>query len=152
MVDSVAMKLISFIAACTVCFILGTFVPMRQTHAQTTAPARTYFQISFMKSKPGQDAVKMERELWKPIHLDRMNKGQINSWTVMEPMFSGPHPYDYLTVETSNSPNTYTNTDYGELLTKAWGKDKMESNSARTFNARDMVGNELWVSVEGVSK
>jgi hypothetical protein len=146
------MKTFGFVAACTVCFILGTFVPMRQTHAQTTAPARTYFQISFMKSKPGQDAIKMERELWKPIHLDRISKGDISSWTVMEPVFSGAHPYDYLTLEVSNNVNTYTNTNYGELLTKAWGKDKMEANSARTFNARDMIGNELWVSVEGASK
>jgi hypothetical protein len=146
------MKHLSFIAACALSFICGTLVPLTRTHAQTNAPARTYYQISFMKTKPGQNALKMERELWKPIHTDRMKNGQINSWTVMEPMYAGPHPYDYITVETSNSVDAFTHTDYDELMTKAWGKDKLESGYAQTTNARDMVGDEIWVATESISK
>jgi hypothetical protein len=146
------MKRFSFIAACVLSFALGTIVPIMNTHAQSSAPSQTFYQISFMKTKPGQDALKMERELWKPIHTDRVNNGQINSWTVMEPVYAGPHPYDYITVESANTIDALTHTDYNQIMTKAWGKEKLESGTAQTIAARDMVGNEMWVAVENVSK
>jgi len=146
------MKHLSFIAACALSFVFGTFVPLTHSHAQTSAPTRTFYQISFMKTKLGQDALKMERELWKPIHTNLINSGQINSWTVMQPVYGGPHPYDYITVETSNSLDAFSHMDYEQLMTKAWGKEKLESGSAQTMNARDMIGNEIWVGVEGISK
>ncbi len=146
------MKQFSFTAACALCFALGTIVPVVITHAQSNAPARTFYQISFMKTRPGQDAFKMERELWKPIHVDRVNTGQINSWTVMQPIYSGPHPYDYITVETANTMNAFTGTDYEQVMTRAWGKERLESGMAKTEAARDMIGNEVWVAVDNVSK
>jgi len=146
------MKRLSFIAACALSFLFGTLVPLTKTHAQSSAPTQTYYQISFMKTKPGQDALKMERELWKPIHADRVNTGQINSWTIMQPVYAGPHPYDYITVETANSMDNFTHTDYEQIMTKGWGKEKLESGEARTMAARDLVGNEVWVEVESVSK
>ena len=84
------MKHFGFIAGCALSFVLGTIVPVTKTHAQSSAATQTFYQISFMKTKPGQDALKMERELWKPIHTDRVNTGQINSWTVMQPIYGGP--------------------------------------------------------------
>lgn len=146
------MKRLSFIAACALSFLLGTIVPITNTRAQSSLSSPTFYLIGFMKTKPGQDALKMERELWKPIHTDRVNSGQINSWTVMQPIFAGPHPYDYVTVETANSIDALTHTDYNQLMTKAWGKEKLESGTAQTLAARDLVGNEMWVAVEGVSK
>ena len=94
----------------------------------------------------------MENELWKPIHTDRIKNGQINSWAVMQPVFAGAHPYDYITVESFNSLDTLVKTDYGHLMTKAWGEDKLESGQTRTMNARDMLGNEIWEVVESASK
>jgi hypothetical protein len=146
------MKRLTFIAGCALSFLLGTIVPLTKSHAQSSAATQTFYQISFMKTKPGQDALKMERELWKPIHTDRVNTGQINSWTVMQPIYAGPHPYDYITVETAPSIDAFTHTDYNQIMTKAWGKEKLESGNAQTMAARDFVGNEVWVAVENVSK
>ena len=146
------MKRFAFAAACVLCFLLGTIVPISHTHAQSSAPAQTFYQISFMKMKPGQDAFKMERDLWKPIHTDRVNSGQINSWTIMQPVYAGPHPYDYITVETASSMDAFTHTDYNQIMTKSWGKEKLESGMTQTVAARDMLGNEMWVAVDGVSK
>jgi hypothetical protein len=146
------MKRATFIAGCALSFLLGTIVPLTKTHAQSSAATQTFYQISFMKAKAGQDALKMERELWKPIHTDRVNTGQINSWTVMQPIYAGPHPYDYITVEAANTIDAFTHTDYNQIMTKTWGKEKLESGTAQTMAARDMVGNEMWVAVETVSK
>lgn len=136
------------------CFLLGALVPLNRTHAQTDAPKQIYYMISFMKTKPGQDPIKMEHDLWKPIQADRVADGAIDSWTIMQPLFFGPHPYDYLTVETSTSMEKLTSTNYVPAMEKAWGTDKSKykANFDRTMNARDQVGNELWVSVDGVSR
>ena len=55
------MKLLGSIVACVLAFVLGTLTPIRDTHAQTTAPTSTFYQIAFMKSQPGQDWRKLER-------------------------------------------------------------------------------------------
>jgi hypothetical protein len=77
---------------------------------------------------------------------------QINSWTVMQPVFAGAHAYDYITVEGFNSLDAFVKTDYGDMLAKLWGKDKFQSNFTQIMNARDMLGNEIWEVVESVSK
>ena len=148
------LKQLKFIVGCALCFVLGAFVPLRRIHAQTDAPKQSYYMISFMKTKPGQDPIKMEQDLWKPIQASRVADGTIDSWTIMQPLFFGPHPYDYLTVETSTSMEKLTSTNYVSAMKKAWGteKSKYNANFERTMNARDQVGNELWVSVDGVSR
>ncbi len=146
------MKRFRFIAGCCLSFALGTVVPVFHTQAQSSASPETYYEISFMKTKTGQDALKMERELWKPIQTDRVNTGQIKSWSTMQPIFSGPHPYDYMTVQTANSLDAFAHVDYRHLLTKVWGKEKVQSAMAQTDAARDMMGDEVWVVVDSVSK
>ncbi len=147
------MKHLKIIMACGFCFLLGALVPTKLIHAQTDKPPETYYLLSFMKTRPGQNALKMERELWKPIQRERVDKGETDSWTVIEPMFSGPHLYDYMTVETASSLDKLAHEDYGPAITKVWGTgEKSRSNAARTDSARDLLGSEIWVAVEGVSK
>jgi hypothetical protein len=147
------MKHVGYVIACIVAFSLGTLVPVRDTHAQTDAPNNTtYYSISFNKSKPGQDWRKMEHDLWKPIEQERINSGHLNSWTVMEPVFAGPHPYDYITVESSNNLDDITKADYEKVFTKVWGEKNIESRMTQTYATRDQIGDELWVVDDGVSK
>src|SRR5438067_70422 len=101
------MKHLSIVGSCAVSFLLGTLVPLTRTHAQTDASNATFYNIAFMKSRPGQNPVSMERELWKPIHEDLLQSGKIKSWTVMQPMFSGPHDFDYITMIALNKVSDY---------------------------------------------
>jgi hypothetical protein len=144
------MKYLSTIISCAVCFLLGTLVPLTGTHAQGDASSVTYYNLSFMKSRPGQNPMSMERELWKPIHADLLQSGKIKSWTVMQPMFSGPHDYDYMTMIAFNKLDAYLAIDYQALFEKHWGKDQVKTSMERTENARDMVGNEMWYVVDSV--
>jgi hypothetical protein len=57
------MKHLSMIGSCAICFLLGTLVPLTRTHAQTEASNPTFCNISFMKTRPGQNPINMEREL-----------------------------------------------------------------------------------------
>ena len=144
------MKYFSIIGACAVCFLLGTLMPFNRVHAQMGSSNTTFYNISFMKTRPGQNPISMERELWKPIHEDLLQSGKIKSWTVMQPMFSGPHNYDYMTMIAMNKLSDYMATDLQALFEKHWGKDKVQASMTRTENARDMVGNEMWYVVESV--
>ena len=118
------MKSLSIIAACVFCFILGTLTPLKRVHAQSDTSKPTYYMISFMKTRPGQNPMKMERDLWKPIQADRVANGDIDSWTIMQPVFFGPHSYDYITVMSSTSMQKLTSTNYVPAMEKAWGTDK----------------------------
>src|SRR5881397_307815 len=92
------MKRLGLIAACALCFALGTIVPLKRTHAQNSSSNQTYYVIDYMKSRLGQDPYKMERDLWKPVQQERLKTGSITSWSVMSPVLAGPHDYDYITV------------------------------------------------------
>lgn len=146
------MKHFGFFTGCLLAFMLGTMVPLRESHAQGNPAKRTFYQISFMKSKAGQDALKMERELWRPIQAGRVSSGHLISWTVMQPLFAGPHPYDYMTMEIAENLDDFTKLDYPQLMKKSWVESRFEANVSQTMNARDMIGNEMWEVVESVAK
>src|SRR5437868_5482502 len=114
------MKNLGIIGGCAVCFLLGTLMPFQRSHAQMEPANATFYNIAFMKSRPGQDPLKMERELWKPIHEDLLQSGKIKSWTVLQPMFSGPHNYDYVTMIAVNKLTDYMAMDYQALFEKHW--------------------------------
>ena len=136
------------------CFVLGTLLPITFTHAQDSSPNRTYYVIDYMKSKPGQDPFKMERDLWKPLHQERVKNGEITSWSVMEPVLAGPHNYDYITVTGYHSIESYgkgAEASMRAAAEKIWGKDKLQSSMKQTMDARDMLGSEMYVVVDEVS-
>jgi hypothetical protein len=147
------MKRLAMIVTCALCFALGTLIPVNRTHAQESTSGHTYYVVDYMKSRPGQDPFKMERDLWKPLHQDRLKSGDILSWAVMRPVLAGPHNYDYITVTAYRSMDAYAKmeTAYVSAAEKIWGKDKMQSSMTQTEQARDFLGSEMYVVVDEVS-
>ena len=60
-----------------------------------------FVQVDYMKVQPGKgsDYVRMERELFKPIHEDRVKNGKIVSWNLWAVRIAGGSgaPYGYAT-------------------------------------------------------
>jgi hypothetical protein len=141
-------------ASCGLCFILGTLVSLPRMHAQDSASNRTFYVIDYMKSRPGQDAFKMERDLWKPLHQSRLQNGEITSWAVMVPVLAGPHNYDYITVTGYRSMAAYeqTETAMRTAMEKTWGKENVQGKMTQTDQARDMLGSEMYFLVDGIGK
>ncbi len=148
------MKRFAILVACTLCFVLGTLVSLPRTHAQEAAPNRTYYVIDYMKSRTGQDPLKMERDLWKPLHQERLKNGEITSWAIMAPVLAGPHNYDYITVTGYRSMEAYAKTEMQmrSAAEKIWGKDKLESSMTQTEQARDMLGSEMYTVVDSLGE
>lgn len=141
-------------AACTASFVVGTFVSLPKVHAQETTSSRTFYVVDYMKSRMGQDPIKLERDLWKPLHQDRLKNGDITSWAVMEPVLAGPHNYDYITVTGYSSMEAYARTEarMRSSAEKIWGKDKLQSSMAQTEQTRDMLGSEMYMVVDSIGR
>lgn len=96
----------------------------------------------------------MERDLWKPLHQERVNNGDITSWAVMQPVLAGRHEHCYITATGYRSFDSYENNEGASMRAaaeKIWGKDKLGSSMKQTMDARDMLGSEMYVVVDAVS-
>jgi hypothetical protein len=95
---------IVWVVAIGVAFLAGTLVPAALTQSGTGSQ---YVTVSYMKVDPAkEDAyVRMERNVWKPIHQQSVRDGKMKSWSLYEVRFPGGdnREYGYLTVETYNS-------------------------------------------------
>jgi hypothetical protein len=73
-----------------------------RAQAQPTPPAYALFE--FMKITPGKEAEyrRLEREVWMPIHKERVRTGLIKSWSLWGMRFPGgtAREYDIIAVTT----------------------------------------------------
>jgi hypothetical protein len=137
---------VAFVAV--VSFLAGTLVPV----ARTDTPSPKYFMVNYMKVIPGQDPVKIEREMWKPLHQEFIKEGQFRSWAVYGLQFpSGTdEKYDYATVHAFDKfgqlENPFANFD--KILAKVHPGVKVDDFINRTEKTRNLVRSEVWVLVD----
>jgi hypothetical protein len=138
--------------ACIVSFLAGTLVGLPHAKAQASGQSqkRLYYQVGYMKTRPGHDAYKFEHELWGPIHRERLKNGNITSWAVMEPMFGGALNYDYVTVTGFHSLKDLEDEDMQAVANKVWGKEKIQAAMKQTDDTRDMLGSEIYRVVDSI--
>jgi hypothetical protein len=119
-------------------------VPLAE--AQQPAPPK-YAMLEFMKIEPGKrdDYLKMERELWMPIHRERLKAGTIKSWSLWSRRFPGGTGYEYDTIcITTFDKFTDVETSYPpEVYTRAHPKMTANERNARTVATRNMVRTEF---------
>lgn len=107
--------------------------------------------VDYMKTAPGrEDAyVRLERELWKPVHTARIRAGAMRSWSLYKVRF--PHgaavPYDYVTVNVFDS---VADADRDPL---AWFPQVHPERTVPevmrdTEAARELVRGELWYRLD----
>ena len=131
-------------------FFAGTLVPI----ASTDTKSAKYFQVDYMKVSPGKDTeyLKVEREMWKPLHQERIKGGRLRSWSLYGLQFpSGTEEkYDYITVnafdEFGQLENPFANAD--KMLAKVHPGEKVEDFLDRTEKSRSLVRSEVWVLVD----
>jgi hypothetical protein len=131
-------------------FFVGTLVPA----ASTDTKAAKYFEVAYMKASPGKDAdyLKIEQEMWKPLHQELIKQGMVRSWSLYGLQFpSGTaEKYDYVTVNAFDQfgqlENPYANFD--KALTKVHPGVKVDDFIDRTEKARNLVRSEVWVLID----
>ncbi len=122
--------------------------------AQSTEPM--YFVVETMKSNPEKTAeyVKMETDVWKKIHMERVKRGLISSWTLYQVVSpSGTaNDYDYITVTAIQGFNKLENS-YGTLfdeIEKILGKADYDK-AMSAGNLRDLTSTTICQGLDFVA-
>lgn len=127
-------------------FIAGLMTPYT---VSCQSNDRLYVQAAFMKVKSGMNAeyVKLEREIWKPIHQERVKQGKITGWQISEVMYpaGSDREYDFVVVSLVRGwKNIETMWDgMDEIAKKVLTKEQL-ARMDKTEQTRDMIRVELW--------
>ncbi len=132
-------------------FVAGTLVPTAST--QTGTPPKRFVQLQYMKVTPGQGAAyrRIERDLWRPVHQERVERGLINSWAVYGVHLPGATvDYDFVVLTEWPTFAGLENSRYAELFSEVQEMDDYEEVLQRTRATRTQVKQDIWVLVDHV--
>jgi hypothetical protein len=118
--------------------------------ADKPAPPAKYLIVSFMLSKANGNYETVEKELWKPIHEDRVKAGAMLNWSLYGLVLPGgtSYPYDYATVNGLSNLTAFTTMYSEELFKRVHPNLSVTDLGNRTSASRDLVRQELWVLVD----
>ena len=113
-----------------------------------TAPPTKYYTTDYMKATTGKedDYVKLEKEVWMPIHKERIKLGVLTDWALAQKYmpYSSKEPYDYATFNFFNDINFLQDSKYTEAIKKAFPNVDINKSLDSTNAARTIVKEELW--------
>jgi hypothetical protein len=102
--------------------------------------------VDYMKVKPGDEGkyLDLEKNIWKPLHQERIKEGKIIAWILYRVLYTGTSdPYNYATVTVFDNPanleNPWTGIDATKILA---GKD-VDKLYSETLKSRDLVKSKL---------
>jgi hypothetical protein len=115
----------------------------------SAAPSK-YLLVDYMRSKPSGNYVAVERELWKPIHQDRVRRGALDRWALFELTLPGgtSYPYDYATTNSLSSLSALVDAYPEDLFRRVHPNIPLADIGNRTGASRDLTRSELWVLVD----
>ena len=135
-------------------FFAGTAVNIGLSQPQATQqPAPTIVEIDYMKVPANFDEaeyVKLEREVWKPIHQERIKQGMLRSWALYGVRFpqGSAREYDYVTVNTYNALPDIDRGFSEELIKKAVPRMPIAEIAQKTGASRSLVRGDLLYLVD----
>ena len=109
-----------------------------------------YFQVDYMKvPEGGGDAyLALERDVWKPLHEERVRQGAISAWSVYSVRFGSPKSaYNYVTVTVFDDFAKLEN-PYPEGAMEAAFPEGAPDGFDDTPNVRKMVHTEIWQLID----
>lgn len=114
--------------------------------------AEVIIELNYMKSLT-PDYAQIESDIWKPIHQERVRRGDMLDWSLYSLRFGDRSEYDYITV------NVYESMDgveglgaFDELVSAVHSDESPDELVSRTVNARQLVRSELWRIVDQVGQ
>ena len=130
-------------------FLLGTFVNTAFTQQAAANP--TVVEVGCMKVDPlkNDDYLKLEHDIWKPMHQERIRQGRMRSWTLYEVRYpaGSQRECDYRTLNTYNSLAD-TDRPIADIVAKVHPSMPMAELVRRTVSGRDFARGELWYQVD----
>ena len=104
-----------------------------------------------MKVDPlkNDEYVKLEHDLWKPVHQERIKQGRMRSWTMYEVRYpaGSQRECDYRIVNTYNSLADIDR-PLADVFAKVHPNVPIAEVVRRTLAARDLTHGELWYQID----
>jgi hypothetical protein len=104
--------------------------------------------LVYMHAPNGSDYVDLERDVWMPVHSQRIREGKLLNWQLYEVVRTSDNDnsYNFLIVETypnwESTEAPYAGID--KIFEEVHGDVSMDSLMELTSNARKMVREEMW--------
>ena len=108
--------------------------------------------VSHCMKSTSPDYVGVETDIWLPMHQERVNNGELNSWALYWVQFGDRSKCDYFVVESYLGPDKLTNANpvTSDLFAKVHSDKDMSKAMARTAKSRVMAESTLWFAIDGV--
>ena len=129
-------------------FLLGTLV---NTGFTQQAANPSVVEVGCMKIDPlkEEEYLKMEHDLWRPVHQERIKQGHMRSWTLYAVRFpsGSQRECDYRTVNVYSSLADMDRS-IEDVFKKVHPSVPIAEVGRRTVAARDFRTGELWYQVD----
>ncbi|MEX0844547.1 MAG: hypothetical protein WD022_04665 [Balneolaceae bacterium] len=139
-------------------FVTHQFSELWDTEAEIMSisgkPVSTFMVMNYMMVNPGKEAeyLTLENDMARPLHEERINKGEMHSWRTFSLLQPGGINYGY-NFATADYFDKVSDIEYGftnELIKSVMpGSDINEMFNA-IYATRDIVKSELWQLIESV--
>ncbi len=112
----------------------------------------TDITVAYMRVAPGEedDYIVLERDIWKPMHEERIRREALNGWGVYQLVMPGgtAYPYSYAAVNVSGGLNL--DFSFPELAATVHPDVIWADILRKTVGARDLVSFEVWRVLEHI--
>lgn len=118
---------------------------------QAQPDSTTYLVVDCMKAT-SPDYLKVEQEIWKPIHQDLVDQGRKLSWALFRVEFGSREECDFYTVNRYLGQAALDNPYDGvnEVFQKVHPQKDFGEAMKRTDTSRRRVSTQLWAVIGGV--
>jgi hypothetical protein len=140
-----------FVGTAVASLLAGAAAPIAYTQSQ--AQASTVYVVAFMKVPPAniREYLQLERELWKPVHQERIRAGRLKSWS----LYRVRYPYGAATDYNFVTVNGYASLGdddrpIDDIFAKIHPSMTAEQIRKRTFDTRSLENGEAWDRLEHI--
>jgi hypothetical protein len=130
------------------------YAPASAAQQPTQNPVpRRYLVLDYMKVAPGKDNdyVRLEREVWKPFHAQRIKDKRLIAWSLYDVRYTADthREYDYVTVNVyDNLAATDDQAGMGDMFQRLHPGNDGARLLTETGAARETVRSEVWVLLD----
>jgi hypothetical protein len=139
-------------------FVFGSMTQAGFSQGARTQPAAPLVVgVDFMKVAPERAAeyLRLEREVWMPLHREMIRRGQKRSWTLYGVQFPNGtgNEYGFVTINVYDSLSALdgpSDAAFRDIVAKALPRTSIDSMISRTLAGRQLVRGEVWRRLEHV--
>lgn len=129
-------------------FAVAALLVSGMARADSHDPDALYAVVHCMRAQ-SPSYIALERDLWLPMHMERVRRGELNSWSLYATEYGDRSRCTHYTVETYRGREQLNSErDFEEVYRAVHGRKNFQDSMVATEAARQRVSAELWLLVD----